>query len=391
MGLLVVTAILVTACSPAATPAEIPINNPQAEAPTPLPTRAITPRTSVAVDGSLVLATPLVVASFEANGRIAKLNVTPGQEVKPGDVLAEIDASQLNEELARAKEQLTLKEAEIAQSLTPPKPGDVNSAKASLASAYARYNELKQGSSKTEVEQALRNWNQAKNSLYSSQLSRDVTCRIDPNVPAAQQKIDRNEAKCKQTELDVQNAELSERNAYQKYLDAQKPPTKDKLAGAYADITSAQANLAKLQSGVSDEQRKVYDLQLTQTKLNLERAERNLAKAKLISPCTCVVQDANLSVGASSTGSSVTLLDVSAVQFRTTNLSERDVVQMKLGQTATVRLKAYDRNFVGVVDAVLPLSSGTQNNAALFTVLIRLEPAAVPLLPGMTGQAEISL
>ena len=322
---------------------------------------------------------------------MTRVNVIPGQQVKAGEVLAEVDSTQLNEEWTRAKEQLTLKEAETAQSLAPAKKGELNSAKAALASAYARYNELKQGSSKSEIDQALRSWNQAKNSLYSQQLTRDTVCRIDPNTAIEKQHVDRQNPACRQADLGVQVSEISERSAYQKYVDAQKPPTKDKLAGAYADISSAQASLAKLQNGVSAEQRKIYDLQLAQTKLTVERAQRNLAKAKLISPCVCVVQEVNLSVGANSSGGAVTLLDVTALQFRTSKLSERDVVQMKLGQSAAVRLKAYNQSFVGKVDAVLPLSSGAQNNAALFTVLITLEPTSVPLLPGMTGQAEINL
>ena len=397
LSALAVCAICVVACSPTPTTIEVSTNNANnanglpAELPTPLPTRAIAPRTAVAADGTLVLARPLVLASFETSAQVTRVNVIPGQQVKVGEVLAELDATQLNEELTRAKEQLTLKEAETAQSLAPAKKGELDSTKAALASAYARYNELKQGSSKSEIDQALRSWNQAKNSLYSQQLSRDTICRIDPNVAIENQHVDRLDPECKQADLGVQVAEISERSAYQKYVDAQKPPTKDKLAGAYADISSAQASLAKLQNGVSAEQRKVYDLQLAQTKLTVERAQRNLAKAKLVSPCACTVQEVNLSLGANSSGGAVTLLDVSAVQFRTSNLSERDVVQMKLGQPASVRLKAYDQSFVGKVDAVLPLSSGAQNNAALFTVLIRLEPASVPLLPGMTGQAEISL
>ena len=392
IGLMVCVAVLVTACQPTAAPTEVQINNPQViAAETPLPTRAVAPRTTIAADGSLVLATPLIVASFEVSAKVTHVNVTPGQAVKKGDVLAELDSAQLTEALTRAQEQLTLKENETALSLAPAKKGDLDSAKASLASAYARYTELKKGPAKSDIDQALHSWNEAKNSLNSQQISRDGVCRIDPNTAIEKQNVDRNNPKCKQADLLVQSSEISERSAYHKYLDAQKPPTSDKLAQANSDILSAQASLAKLQNGVSAEQRKVYDLQLAQTKLAVVRAQRNLAKAQLISPCACVVQDVNLTVGANASGAGISLLDVSAVQFRTTNLSERDVVQMQPGQAVSVRLKAYDQSFVGKVNAVLPLSSGTQGNAATFTVLVGLEPAQVPLLPGMTGQAEIQI
>ena len=392
VGLMMGVAVLTTACQPTSAPTEVQINNPQLGAvETPLPTRAVAPRTTIAADGSLVLATPLVVASFEANAKVTRVNVTPGQAVNKGDVLAELDSTQLNEDLTRAKEQLTLKENETALNLAPPKKGDLDSAKASLASAYARYTELKKGPAQSDIDQALHSWNQAKNSLNSQQLSRDAMCRIDPNTAIEKQNVDRNSPECKKAELEVQSSEINVHSAYEKYLDTQKPPTPDKFSQANADIASAKANVAKLQNGVSAEQRKVYDLQLAQTKLAVVRAQRNLAKVQLISPCACVVQDVNLTVGANASGTSITLLDVSAVQFRTTNLSERDVVQMQPGQAVSVRLKAYDQSFVGTVNAVLPLSSGTQGNAATFTVLVGLEPATVALLPGMTGQAEIQI
>jgi multidrug resistance efflux pump len=149
--------------------------------------------------------------------------------------------------------------------------------------------------------------------------------------------------------------------------------------------------LAKLQKGVSAEQKKIYDLQLAQAKLAVKRAERNLGKSKLMATCVCVVQDVNLNVGADSGGSGITLLNTSSLRFRTTNLSERDVVRMQLGQPATIRLKAFDQAFTGKVAAVLPLSSGAQNGAALYSVLIEVDVAGAGLLPGMTGQAEIEI
>ena len=100
---------------------------------------------------------------------------------------------------------------------------------------------------------------------------------------------------------------------------------------------------------MSDVQKQVYNVQLAQAQIAVERAQRNLVEAKLLSPCSCVVQDVTLTAGSASANGSITLLDRSQVQFRTTNLGERDVVNVHAGQAVTIRLKAFDQTFSGKV------------------------------------------
>lgn len=240
------------------------------------------------------------------------------------------------------------------------------------------------------VSNALRSWNQAKNSLYQAQLNRASTCGFGTNPSEDEVKKAMGDPHCKQADLSVQSADLRERAAYQSYLDAQAPATQDELTKAYASVVQAQSNLATLQNGVSADQKAVYDLQLKQAQVTVDRASRDLAQAKLIAPCDCTVQEVGLSVGATANGS-VTLLDTAQLRFATSNLDEQDVVMLKTGQTATIRLKAFDQTFTGKVGAVLPISSGTQGTVSLYTVLIDLDSTSAALLPGMTGQAEINL
>ena len=344
--------------------------------PTALPTRAVSSAARVAVEGVLALSVPLVSAAFDTAGRVTAVHVAPGQIVQKGQLLAELDPADLESAAQSAREALTLKQLQIEKSLAPASAGDIASAKAALNSAYAAYNALKQGASAHDVEAALRNWNQAKNSLYSAQLNRGEVCGRKENT-------------CEQAELNVQAAELSVNTAYQQYLQAQQPASQSDLAKAWANVLQAKASLAALEANASEAQRRVFDLQLRQAQLAVERAERNLAGARLVSPCDCVVQAVTLSAGADAANGSVTLLDLSRVRFQTTNLTERDVVKLRAGQQAAIRLKAYDQAFSGRVAAILPLSSGVQGTAALYTALIELDAADAVLRPGMTGQAEI--
>lgn len=96
-------------------------------------------------------------------------------------------------------------------------------------------------------------------------------------------------------------------------------------------------------------------------------------------------------VGGVASSNGITLLDTSSLRFRTTNLSELDVVRIKAGQPVSIRLKSFEQSFGGRVQVVLPISSGTQGSTAQYTVLVAIEPNEAALLPGMTGQAEIQV
>ena len=357
-----------------------------------LPTRVVAASTNIAVDGALALGRPLISASFGSSGNIAAIHVVLGQAVKQGEVLAELDGIALNQALALAQEKLALQQAQIDNSDIPASAADIASTRASLASAQAAYDELKKGASPHDVEQALLNWNQAKNSLYSTQLNRDGVCGLAPGKSTMEdfQRALASNQECKHADMNVQASELRVATALQQYQVAQLPPTEAALAQSYASIAQARANLATLQKGVSADKKKVYELQIQQAQIAVERAERDLSQAKLISPCTCVVQAVGLSVGGNTEGT-ITLLDTSLVKFQTTNLNERDVVNLKTGQAVTIRLKAFEQTFSGIVKTILPISTGTDNGVALYTVIIDVDPADVTLLPGMTGQAEIQL
>lgn len=363
-----------------------------AAVPTPLPTRVVVANTNITADGALALARPLVSASFEASGNVSAINVAPGQAVKKGEVLVELDGTALNEALALAQEQLTLKQAEIDNSETKATASEIASAKASLNSANAAYEALQKGPSEYDIDEALRNWNTAKNSLYTTQLNRDQVCQLAPGVSTLEdfQRAKSSNKECNHADMDAQAGELRVASAYQAYLDAQLPATEAELAQAYSTVAQAKASLAALQKGTSADQKKVYELQLQQAQITVDRAQRDLDQAKLLSPCDCVVQAVNYSVGGNATGS-ITLLDRSEVRFHTSNLNERDVVKLVVGQAVTLRLKAFEQTFTGKVNAILPISSGTESSVALYTVIIDVDPAGQTLLPGMTGQAEIHL
>jgi HlyD family secretion protein len=156
-------------------------------------------------------------------------------------------------------------------------------------------------------------------------------------------------------------------------------------------VASAKAKLDGLKAGETAEQKQVDQAQVEQAQAAVTLAQANLAKAKLLSPCDCIVQAVNVVPGAMPSSAAFTLVDVSSLQFQTTNVVESNLSKIKVGSPVTVRLHAYTDTFTGKVSAILAQSSGTQSSQALYTVLIRLDPTANQLLPGMTGQVEITV
>jgi multidrug resistance efflux pump len=334
----------------------------------------------VVADGVLSLASPPISLAFEANAKVTAVNTRVGQIVKLGDPLGSVDDTALRDAVTDAQMNLDMVEAQIRLQALPTSKEDLASAQAALNSAAANYNVTKAGATESDIEQARISWEQSKTQYESAITERNLACGQDPTGP-----------NCKSQEASLGNAFHNMQTAYERYQELLKPASRDKLSQAYASVASAQARVDSLKSGSTDEQKRVAQTQYDQAKAALERAKNNLNKAKLTSPCECIVQEANLVLGSVPTSTAFLLVNVQGIQFKTTNLSERDVADIAPGSLAKIRLKAHDQPFNGKVSAVLAQSTGAQSGAALFTVLIDLDPTDKLLLPGMTGQAEITI
>lgn len=378
---LALISLALSACGASATaPNAAPAQAQQAtDAPAPLPTRAVAARNTVAADGVLSPRSAPIAYAAEVNAKVTSVNVEPGQTVKRGDILATLDDTALRDALADAELQLKLVEAEIAQSAeAATQPDEIESARAALAAAQAQYEVTKRGPTANEVERARLAWESAWDGYLAAQVNRDVYCDLDKEGPA-----------CQQQEASYGSAYENQIIARQRYEDLLKPVTQDKLTQAYASVASARARLDQLEAGLSPEQNDVNDARLNNARSNVKRAQDNLRESVVLSPCDCVVQEVNVSVGVVPKSVAFTLVNLDGMQFKTTNLSERELANIRAGSPATVRLRAFDEPFAGKVAAIVPQSTGAEGGAALFTVLIDLDPTQSLLLPGMTGRAEI--
>ncbi|MBN8658308.1 MAG: efflux RND transporter periplasmic adaptor subunit [Anaerolineae bacterium] len=86
----------------------------------------------------------------------------------------------------------------------------------------------------------------------------------------------------------------------------------------------------------------------------------------------------------------IVLGDLSKYQIETTDLSERDVTQVQIGQPATVFIEALNGDFTGKVVDVARISSEIGGDV-VYKVTIELDEQPAGLLWGMSADVEISV
>jgi HlyD family secretion protein len=389
---------------------------------TPLPATG----TTILAEGVLVAAKPQQPIGFAINGRLLELFVQPGDRVQAGDLIATLDDEALQDTLTDAALSYRQAENSLAQAQLSldkllnwePDESAVAQAEANLAAAEANLENAQSqdaasGYSVTsarvqleQAQQALADAQEAYETAFDpgrdwEQFIDDPSCRTGeqyPNCTGAPYS-DVIEAEREAAENAVPRAEDQLRIAEANYNLAIAGLNSNSALGVEANIAGARQALEQARTGPKAEdidtarlQVESAQLALEQAQINQEKAEKAIEDTRLIAPSGGTVLSVDSAPG-SLVGSGtpvVTLLDTTALQFETNNLSERDLAQIDPGQEALITLKAYPNQSVdGRVLRVAPVAEGTVGDAATFTVIIDLGETELPLLPGMTGRVEI--
>ncbi len=127
-----------------------------------------------------------------------------------------------------------------------------------------------------------------------------------------------------------------------------------------------------------------------QSKAAWDSAVANLAQGTLTAPFDGTVIDVSASAGETVQANQTVLVlaDLDHLQVTTTDLSERDVARIKVGQTANVYIEALDMTVTGKVTRISPISEDVGGDI-VFPVTIELDEQPEGLLWGMTTEVEI--
>jgi len=202
------------------------------------------------------------------------------------------------------------------------------------------------------------------------------------------------------------NAKAGDRvKAGQSLIVLDTPDLEYAVTGAEAELKSAQANAAlqhnrrKKWNGrrfvyVSSppEWKQQADARVVQAQAALDLTKANLAEGTLVAPFDGTVVSIDVVPGEMVTPQKSVLVlgDLDHLQLATTDLSEREIANVRLGQPASARLKAFDRDLPGKVVAIAPLAQ-IYNGDTVFKITIQLDQQPEGLMWGMTGDVSIQV
>lgn len=347
-----------------------------------------------------------VLLSFRSAGRVSQVLVTVGQTVSEGQLLGQLDTSDLELALEQADVSVQISQAQLKKLETPPSENDlaaaqaavavaqasVASAEAGLASAQANYNQLLAGPTAEELAVQEAQVRQAEAAVRQAQQAYDQVKDL-PSVGALPQSAQ------------LEQATISYEVARAQLAVIQSPPTEAQTSAALSQIAqaelslrqarnsllTAQNNLSTLIEGPSEEDLEIARAQVRQAELSKVQAERSLENARLKAPFAGVVSQVNVRQGELYNGAlpAIVLTDLNSFHM-TVLVDELDVGQVQVGQTVRLSLDALpDAGISGEVVRVSPTAS---NVGGVVTYEVEIVPSQTdaPLKAGMSATAIIT-
>ena len=312
--------------------------------------------TTVSTSG-VVVAQSTAELSFSQSGTVSAVNATVGQEVKQGDVLAELESEALARSVTEAELNLASAQIRLNQLLKDPDEAEVASAEQGVTQAQANLDqaqraleELTAGPTEIETLSAKQAVASAEGQLAQAEEAEeaeenDGTAGAETSVEAAQ------------LALDEANARLDELLAGP--TDAERAEAQSNIDIATAGLTIAQAQLNDVLDGADVEEIETQENQVRLSELSLEKAQEDLEEAQLVAPFDGTVAALNIEVGESvggtgGTGSeaAIVLNTPDAVRLDLT-VTESDVLDIEAGQSGIALFDALgDTPFPIVIDSV---------------------------------------
>jgi HlyD family secretion protein len=141
---------------------------------------------------------------------------------------------------------------------------------------------------------------------------------------------------------------------------------------------------------VPPEKREIAHAGVLQAEAALEVAQLTLAQSTLVSPNDATVAAIHVLPGEYIEGQQavVTLATLNTLQLETTDLSERAIARVKVGEPVDILIEALNENFTGKVIRISPKADSVGGDV-VFKVTIAFDKQPENLLWGMTAEVTI--
>lgn len=339
--------------------------------PTPMPTPVATPLPAIGTAaGGTTTASGKVAPvrstafSFVVAGQVQTITVAAGDAVSAGTLLMTLNNTAATASVAQAQAALLRVQAHLEELQAGPRPQEIAVAEAMLEMAQANLLRLSEEARPGE--------------LAAAQAELDAAQARYDALYSASDRVAKSAAWA-----NVQQAQA----ALEQLLD---PATASEVAAAQAQVQSAQAELDLLIAGARAEAIAAAAAAVAEAEATLHHAEADLATSQLYAPfdATVTAVEANLGEMVQPGEVVVVLADLSRMQVETTDLSERDVVHVTVGQTAQVFIEALGTQIRGRVAQIAPQATVIGGDV-VYTVIIELDEQPADLRWGMSVDVEI--
>ena len=317
--------------------------------------------------------------NFQGTGSVAKVGVKVGDQVKGGQVLAELDTTDIELAVRQAEIALRQTEAQLKQLSEGPNASDLAAAVAALDSAKVAYEQVLKGSDKDQLAAARAQVEQARVALEQAQQSYDKI-KDQPNAGMFPQS------------LQLQQATIAYDTAQANYRVTTRAANPSQVAAAQAQIAQAESALDRLKRGVSAAQVEVAQAAVDQAQLGVEQAKRRLENTRISAPWDGIITAVNAVEGTLAGGlggPAIQIVDTAKYHLDV-QVDELDVAGLAPGQTVTVEVDALpEQKLTGSVISIAPAAATTATGGVSYAVRIDVDPADALLRAGMSATANI--
>ena len=325
-----------------------------------------------------------VSLSFGTSGTVDQVKVAVGDRVQQGDVLATLDAADLQNKVTQAEQSYLLQQLTYSNTIEAD-PDQIAVAQASYDNALAAYAAAQQDYGNLGNRQAVQcsQLTTAQANLDRAQTAYD---RI-ANDHQASQYLNADWGPYRGVVNNLTNAKEAYDQAVSNCNIAKTSLNDSSLRSAEASVQNAKNNLDNLLAPRSEKQIQAR-AQLEQSRLSLEQARRNLAKATLTAPFDGLVTAVSIQSGGTSSGAAIELVDIGQLHIDVL-VDETEINAIKPGQSVNLTLDAMpDITLTGKVDRIDP--SGTVAQGVVnYNVRVILDPTDAPVRLDMTANASI--
>jgi len=348
--------------------------------------------------GTLQPATEIELG-FGTSGKLTKINAKVGDQVKEGQLLAELDNTSQQIQYQQAKRAL----AELTS------PAGIAQAQQDLANAMSDVNTTRD----TLIYLISPNVYYWEQKVADAQKALDELKAEAGSSPTSdeQKKIDDAAAKLKYYQDSLAGAKISYEKNYvpNNFTVIERDPkthtsTKTVNAPTDAEIAAAEAAYTEAKAGVQEAQWYLDALNgkdipddatganlttLENAQLALQSAEANLKATQIYAPISGTVMSVDAQLGDTVSSSVIMVVADLSKLYVKTYVDESDYSMFKVGNEADVIFDALpDQTFKGKVIQVDP-QLDTSSGSAVVSGLVELEPTDADLLMGMGASVEI--